>query len=129
MTFTWKTPPWQRHEDCTHMAVTLVRNGGGNIATSATSLRGDDATEALADFLMGDPGGRAAASMPGLVAVVVRRGIDVMWMAQPPIQVSSSDSGEWTLAVHGVDEADVTAFSSDQVQELLAQLQAQYGRA
>lgn len=84
MTFTWKTPPWQRHEDCTHMAVTLVHNGGGNIATSATSLRGNDATEALADFLMGDPGGRAAASMPGLVAVVVRRGIDVMWMAQPP---------------------------------------------
>ncbi|MEU5403608.1 hypothetical protein ABZ348_30455 [Streptomyces sp. NPDC005963] len=126
MTFTWKTPPWQRHEDCTHMAVTLVHTGGGNIATSATSLRGHDPTEALADFLMGDPGGRAAASVPGLVAVVVRRGIDVMWMAQPPIQVSSSASGEWTLAVHGVDEADVTAFSPDQVQDLLTRLRTAY---
>ncbi len=126
MTFTWKTPPWERHEDCTHMAVTLVHTTGGEIAVSATSLRGDDATEALADFLMMDPGAQATASMPGLVAVVVRRGIDVMWMAQPPIEVSLSDSGEWSLAVRGVDEADVTAFSSDQVQDLLGRLRAAY---
>ncbi|MFB7171639.1 hypothetical protein ACFCYM_12550 [Streptomyces sp. NPDC056254] len=129
MTFTWKTPPWERHEDCTHMAVTLVHTGAGQITFSATSLRGDDATEALADFLMMNPGARATASMPGLVAVVVRRGIDVMWMAQPPIETSLSDSGEWTLAVHGVDEADVTAFSPDQIQDLLTQLLAAYPSA
>ncbi|GAA1924123.1 hypothetical protein [Streptantibioticus ferralitis] len=126
MTFTWKTPPWERHEDCTHMAVTLTHVGGGEIAVASESVRGDNATDALADLLMG-PGGAAKMSLPGLVGVVVRRGIDVMWMAQPPIEAAVSDTGEWTIAVHGVDEADVTAFSADDVRDLLARLRAAYG--
>ncbi|MFE5753384.1 hypothetical protein ACFQ7M_39475 [Streptomyces massasporeus] len=49
--------------------------------------------------------------LPSLIAVVVRRGIDVMWMAQPPIQVAIAGDGEWNIAVQGADKEDVTAFS------------------
>lgn len=128
MTFTWDTPPWERHEDCTHMAVTLTHVGGGEIAVASESVRGDNATEALADLLMG-PGGAATTSQPGLVGVVVRRGIDVMWMAQPPIEVAASGADEWTIAVQDANKADVTAFSADDVRDLLARLQAAYGTA
>lgn len=126
MTFTWTTPPWERHEDCTHTAVTCVETGDEGLTFASAALRGDNAIEALADHLVMDPGARATAFLPGLVAVVVRRGIDVMWMAEPPIRATFSSSGEWGLAVYGVEEADVTAFSPREVQDLLAQLRAAY---
>lgn len=127
MTFTWKTPPWQRFEDCTHMAVTLTHVGGGEIALNSTSVRGDDATEALADLLMGPGGANGAAVMaPGLVAVVVRRGIDVMWMAQPPIRVAKNAAGEMEIGVDD-DPNIVTAFSADDAHDMLTRLQAAYG--
>lgn len=109
------------------MAVTLTDVGGGQIALNAESVRGDDATEALADFLMGPGGAGGAALLPGLVAVVVRRGIDVMWMAQPPIQVAASGDGEWDIAVDGADASEVTAFSASDAHDLLTRLQAAYG--
>ncbi|MGW6145573.1 hypothetical protein [Streptomyces sp. NPDC055140] len=127
MTFTWEIPPWQRNEDCTHMAVMLTNVGEGQIALNTESVRGDNPTEALADLLMGPGGAGGAALMPSLVAVVVRRGIDVMWMAQPPIQVAASENGEWEIAVEGASNGDVAAFSAADARDLLARLQAAYG--
>ncbi|GAA2840038.1 hypothetical protein GCM10010441_75450 [Kitasatospora paracochleata] len=126
-TFTWTTPPWQRNEDCTHMAVTLVNTGGGEIAITTESVRGDDATEALADLLMG-PGGKGSGTvlLPGLVGVVVRRGIDVMWMAQPPISISANGAGEWEIGVAGADPGEVTAFSATDAHDLFTRLWAAY---
>ncbi|MFB6508011.1 hypothetical protein ACFYXP_29635 [Streptomyces sp. NPDC002466] len=96
------------------MAVLVADVGGGQISLNTQSVRGDDATEALADLLMGPGGaGGGAVLLPGLLAVVVRRGIDVMWMAQPPIQVSPAGSGELNIAVAGADDDEVTAFSVD----------------
>ncbi|MER5641909.1 hypothetical protein ABT095_33855 [Kitasatospora sp. NPDC002227] len=126
MTFTWKIPPWQRNENCTHMAVTLTHVGGGEIALTTESVRGDNATEALADLLMGPGGANGTALSPGLVGVVVRRGIDVMWMAQPPIQVVARGADEWEIGVAGDDPADVTAFSTEETLDLLGRLQAAY---
>ena len=49
---------------------------------------------------MGPGGAGGAVLQPGLIGVVVRRGIDVMWMAQSPIQVEAVDGeGEWNIAV------------------------------
>jgi len=108
------------------MAVTLTHVGGGEIAVNSTSVRGDDATEALADLLMGPGGANGAAVLtPGLVAVVVRRGIDVMWMAQPPIQISKNAAGEMEIGVED-DPALVTAFTADEAHDLLTRLQAAY---
>ncbi|NEA20659.1 hypothetical protein [Streptomyces halstedii] len=117
MTFTWKTPPWLRNEDCTHTAVLVADSGGGQISFNTQSVRGDDATEALADLLMG-PGGAngTAVLLPGLVAVVVRRGIDMMWMAQPPIEVSAAGNGELSISVSGAQSDEVTAFSAADAQ-------------
>ncbi|MFE9913365.1 hypothetical protein [Streptomyces clavifer] len=128
MTFTWKTPPWQRNEDSTHMAVLVADAGDGQISFNTQSVRGDDATEGLADLLMG-PGGAegAAVLMPGLLAVVVRRGIDVMWMAQPPIQVSPAGDGGLNIAVAGAEEGEVTAFSVEEAKALLDRIKAEYG--
>jgi hypothetical protein len=107
--------------------VTLTNTGNGQIALTTESVRGDNATEALADLLMGPSGVRAgAALLPGLVGVVVRRGIDVMWMAQPPIHVAPSGAGEWEISVGGADAAHVTAFSAEDTRDLLARLQAAY---
>ncbi|MFJ9683627.1 hypothetical protein ACIRP2_37200 [Streptomyces sp. NPDC101194] len=71
--------------------------------------------------------GGGAVLLPGLLAVVVRRGIDVMWMAQPPIQVSPAGNGELNIAVAGADDDEVTAFSADDTRTLLGRIQAQYG--
>lgn len=130
MTFTWKIPPWQRNEDSTHMAVLLTDAGGGQVSLAASSARGDDATEALADFLMG-PGGHGPVGIvvrqPGFIGVVIRRGIDVLWMAQPPIHAAPGDKeGEWNITVDA-DGAEVTAFSADDTRDLLSRLQAEYG--
>ncbi|HET6353462.1 hypothetical protein [Streptomyces sp.] len=127
MTFDWKIPPWQRAEDCTYMAVMLTSLGGEEVSLISESVRGDDATEALADLLMGPGGVGGAVLQPGLIGVVVRRGIDVMWMAQPPIQVQVGKSeGEWNIAVDS-GGAEVTAFSVDDVHNLHTRLQAAYG--
>jgi hypothetical protein len=114
------------------MAVTLTDVGGGQIALNTVSVRGDDAMEALADMLMG-PGGAGGSGVlaPGLVAVVVKRGIDVMWMAQPPIQIARAEDGdgEWDIAVKDADPDEVAAFSAPQTLDLLTQLRAAYPSA
>ena len=99
-------------------------------AALAQPERGDDATEALADFLMG-PGGSSPVGMvvsqPGLIGVVVRRGIDVLWIARPPIHAAPGDQeGEWNITVDA-DGAQVTAFSADDTRDLLSRLRAEYG--
>ncbi|WP_431998847.1 hypothetical protein [Streptomyces fungicidicus] len=110
------------------MAVLVTDVGNGQIGFTTESVRGDDANEAIADLLMRPGGaGGAAVLLPGLVAVVVRRGIDVMWMAQPPIQVSPGN-GEVEIAVAGATEEDqVTAFSAADARAFLDQLRAEYG--
>ncbi|GCE01588.1 hypothetical protein [Embleya hyalina] len=127
MTFNWTTPPWLRHEDCTHMATTLTHVGDGEINPLSEGVRGVDATEALADLIMG-PGGRGGMLIhPGLVGVVIRRGIDVMWMAKPPVRIGLGDrEGEWRIDVDA-DDAEVTVFSAPEVRELSARLREAYG--
>jgi hypothetical protein len=109
------------------MAVLLTNDGGGQVGVVAQGVRGDDATEALADLLMGPGGIGTAAALPGLIGVVVRRGIDIMWMAQPPIEVAGSGDGTWEIAVDNADGAEVTAFSADDTRDLLTRLRAAYG--
>ncbi|GAA2767558.1 hypothetical protein GCM10010103_66000 [Streptomyces paradoxus] len=108
------------------MAVMLTSAGGEQVALTTESVRGDNATEALADLLMGPGGAGGAVLLPSLIAVVVRRGIDVMWMAQPPIHVAAVGDGEWNIAVEGADKDDVTAFSAKDTRDLFARLQAAY---
>lgn len=127
MTFTWTTPPWQRFEDCTHMAVILSDTGGKTAALNATSVRGDNATEALADLLMGPGSVGVRATLPGIFAVVIRRGIDVLWMAQPPIYTARASDGEWDIGITKEVEDEVTPFSQTEVQDLFTRLQAAYG--
>lgn len=119
MTFDWKTPPWQHYEDTTHMAVLVTDDGGGKIISLvAQSVRGDDATEGLADLLMGPGSGAITAPQLGLIGVVVRRGIDVLWMARPPIHVAPGDTaGEWDITVDA-GGAEVTMFSAADVHDL-----------
>ncbi|MFB6715654.1 hypothetical protein [Streptomyces sp. NPDC056358] len=125
MTFTWKIPPWERNEDCAYLATTLTALGGREVALNTESMRGNNATEALADLLMGPGGAGGAVLLPGLVGVVVRRGIDIMWMAQPAIEVTKTPKGEWTIAVDGAD-AEVTAFSAPDALDLHSRLHAAY---
>lgn len=127
MTFDWKTPPWQRNEDATHMAVMVTDAGGGQVSLVAQGVRGDNATEALADLLMGPGGMAGVVPQSGLIGVVVRRGIDVMWMAQPPIQAAPGETaGEWNISVDA-DGAEVTAFSAADTHSLFTRLHAEYG--
>jgi hypothetical protein len=68
-------------------------------------------------------------SQPGLIGVVVRRGIDVLWMARPPIHAAPGDGegeGEWNITVDA-DGDEVTAFSADDTRDLLSRLRAEYG--
>ncbi|MDX3697907.1 hypothetical protein PV726_48705 [Streptomyces europaeiscabiei] len=128
MTFSWKIPPWERYEDCTYLAVTLMDQGDGQFRFSTEGVRGDDAIEALADLLM-TPGSLLGLmpSLPALISVVVRRGIDSTWLAEPPIQVARDDRGRWKVAV--ADATDVTVFSPTEISGLVSRLQSQYGRA
>jgi hypothetical protein len=127
MTFSWKNPPWERHEDCTYLAVTLTDQGDGQFRFSTEGVRGDDAIEALADLLM-TPGSLLGLvpSHPALIGVVVRRGIDSTWLAEPPIQVARDDRSQWQIAV--ADATDVTVFSPTEISGLVSRLQSQYGR-
>ncbi|TQE28245.1 hypothetical protein [Streptomyces ipomoeae] len=128
MTFSWKIPPWERHEDCTYLAVTLMDQGDGQFRFSAEGVRGDDAIEALADLLM-TPGSLLGLvpSLPTLIGVVVRRGIDSTWLAKPPVQVARDDRDRWQIAV--ADATDVTVFSPTEISGLVSRLQSQYGSA
>lgn len=128
-TFEWQTPPWQRHVDCTYMVVTLT-DVGDQIGVAASAVRGDNAMEALADLLMG-PGSAAIAAavrQPDLIGVVVREGVDELWLAQPPIQVdvAGDKAGEWDVAVAAPPD-EVTLFSATDTRNLLTRLQARYG--
>ncbi|WP_432588518.1 hypothetical protein ABVG11_26680 [Streptomyces sp. HD1123-B1] len=129
MTFSWKIPPWKRHEDCTYLAVTLIDQGGGHSGSITEGVRGDDAIEALADLLMtpGSPLGPGP-THPALIGVVVRRGIDTTWLAQPPIQVARDERGRWQVAVGNATDEDVTVFSPTEISGLLSRLRSQYGR-
>ncbi|MFJ9018767.1 hypothetical protein ACIRPU_02085 [Streptomyces sp. NPDC102259] len=109
------------------MTVTLTSESNGQVSLISEAARGDNATEALADLLMGPGGVGGRPLLPELIAVVVRRGIDVMWIAQPPIHVEAGDKeGEWKIGVPE-DGDDVTVFSAPQARDLLARLQAEYG--
>ncbi|MCX4468519.1 hypothetical protein OHB37_31265 (plasmid) [Streptomyces albidoflavus] len=126
MTFRWETPPWERSEDSTHMAVVMSGSGDDGVHFNTTSVRGDDAVEGLADLLMGPGGAQGAVVMhPGLIGVVVKKGIDVMWMARPPIHVEKGD-GQWQISIEGAEEGEVHAFSAADVEQLLAQLKQEY---
>jgi hypothetical protein len=134
MTFPWKTPPWQRHVDCTYMAVTLT-DAGDQISMAASAVRGDTATEALADLLMG-PGSAAsiaAVLQPDLVGVVVRDGVDELWLTRPPIHVEAVEArdtaGMWVVTLDAPPTEEATWFSASDARRLLAQLQDRYGAA
>jgi hypothetical protein len=126
MTIQWQTPPWQRHIDCTYMAVTLT-DAGDQISMTASAVRGDTATEALADLLMG-PGSAASTAavlQPGLIGVVVRDGVDELWLTRPPIDTA----GVWVVTVDAPPTEEATWFSASDARRLLAQLQDRYGAA
>ncbi|MDW4912591.1 hypothetical protein [Streptomyces californicus] len=125
MTFTWAVPPWLRHEDCTHMAATITALGG-ELAVHTESVRGNDASEALADLLMGPGGGGGTVLRPHVVAVVVRRGIDLTWMFEPPIRLAVSEGKQLEVLV-AADQTEVTVFSAEDVRELAAKLHLVYG--
>lgn len=128
MTFSWKIPPWERFEDCTHLAVILTDTGGGHFHATTTGVRGDDAIEALADLLMG-PEAALLGVRPApvaLIGIVVRRGIDPVWLGQPPIQVAQDERGRWQVAVSDPKGADVTVFSPAEVSGVSSRLRSQY---
>lgn len=55
---------------------------------------------------------------------MIRRGIDVMWMALPPVRIGLGDrEGEWRVDVDA-DGAEVTVFSAP---ELSTRLRETYG--
>ncbi|MFE7398301.1 hypothetical protein [Streptomyces sp. NPDC057557] len=128
MTFSWKTPPWDRPEDCTHLTVTITEAGGGRFRFTTEAVRGDDAIEALADLLMGPGSLLGAAPAPAaLVGIVVQRGIDPAWLAQPPIQVGRDERGRWQVAVRNTKGTDATVFSPTEVRGISSRLRSQYG--
>ncbi|MEU8851956.1 hypothetical protein AB0C70_38325 [Streptomyces sp. NPDC048564] len=126
MTFGWETPPWLRAEDCTYMAVTINDPGSGQCDLSATSVRGDNATDALADLLMGPGAAGGFIVHPTLVGVVIRAGIDIRWMAQPPIAVERKSPGNWDVTVGKDEGEEVTLFSADDARQLLTRLRTEY---
>ncbi|MFF4188505.1 hypothetical protein ACFYZ9_35430 [Streptomyces sp. NPDC001691] len=129
MTFTWTTPPWLRIEDCTHMATTLTDAGHGRITVHSESVRGDDATEALADLLMG-PGGTASTVLRAhVVGVVIRRGMDLEWMFRPPVHAAATSPGQWEITVDDDPDAEVTTFSASDIRSFAARLHVAYGAA
>ncbi|MFI8793912.1 hypothetical protein [Streptomyces sp. NPDC055105] len=130
MTFAWKIPPWERFEDCTYLTVTLTDQGDGNFRFRTESVRGNDAIEALADLLM-TPGSLLGLrpNYPALIGVVVRRGIDSQWLAEPPLQVGKDQRGRWQVAVDDATNQDVTVFSPTEITGLVSRLRAQYGAA
>ncbi|MFE3632323.1 hypothetical protein [Streptomyces goshikiensis] len=128
MTFTWKTPPWLRREDCSYSASTLTDSGYGNIMIHSEAVRGDDAEEALADLLMG-PSGLGGTVLPAsTVGVVVRQGVDLSWMLQPPIEVTQVGPGQWTVALPAGKDEGVSVFSASDIRSYAARLHVAYGR-
>ncbi len=54
--------------------------------------------------------GGVVAMAPGLIGVVVRRGVDVMWLARPRIKVAGGGCGGWEVVVDGGGGAGVGVF-------------------
>ncbi|MFD3874279.1 hypothetical protein [Streptomyces sp. NPDC058623] len=129
MNFSWRIPPWERFEDCTFLAVTLTDSGDGQYGHVAEGVRGDDPIEALADLLM-TPGSLLGLmpSYPGLIGVVVKRGIDSTWLAKPPVQVGRDERGRWQVGIAQTDLPGVTVFTPTEISGLVSRLQSQYGR-
>lgn len=108
------------------MAVVMSGSGDEGVYFNTTSVRGDNAVEGLADLLMGPGGAQGAAVMhPGLIGVVVKKGIDVMWMARPPIHVEKGED-QWLISIEGPEEGQVQAFSAAEVEQLLVKLRQEY---
>lgn len=129
MTFTWTTPPWLRNEDCTHMATTLTDAGNGRITVHSEAVRGDDATEALADLLMGPGGTGGTVLRADVIGVVIRRGIDLEWMFQPPVRAVTASPGQWKITADAGPDAEVTTFSASDIRSFAARLHVAYGMA
>lgn len=130
MTFSWRTPPWERFEDCTYLTVILTDAGEGQFGFTAEAVRGDDAIEALSDLLMGSHSLflLLTASAPAApIGIVVRRGIDAAWLAQPPIQVAQDERGRWHISVRRAKDEEITVFSPPEVTGIASRLRAQYG--
>jgi hypothetical protein len=108
----------------------LVDAGDGQFVSSSEAVRGDDPIEALADLLM-TPGSLTGLmpSYPALIGIMVRRGIDPVWIAEPPIQVGRDERGRWQIALAEADLPDVTVFNPTEITGLVSRLQSQYGRA
>jgi hypothetical protein len=130
MTFSWRIPPWERFEDCKYLAVTLTDAGAGQFRFNSEGMRGDDPIEALTDLLM-TPGSLLGLmpSYPALIGVVVRRGINTDWIAEPPVKVARDDRGRWQIAIAETDLPDVTVFTPTEIAGLVSRLRSQYGRA
>lgn len=90
------------------LATTLTAVGGGEVALNTESVRGSNATEALADLLMGQAA-RCCYTVPWARGGPSghRHHVD----AQPAIEVTKPPKVEWTIAVDRAD-AEVTAFSA-----------------
>lgn len=127
MTFTWKTPPWQRRVDSSFTATVLTDNGGARIGVVTEAVRGDDATEALADLIMGPGGGGDALLAPGFIGVVVRKGVDAAWMARPQITVTADGPDTWTVVVHQEHAGTATVYTAAEVRDLQSRLLAHHG--
>ncbi|WP_406277367.1 hypothetical protein [Embleya sp. NBC_00896] len=121
MAFEWTVPPWQRDEDCTHTALTFRHLRAREFATFSDVVRGDNATEALADLLMGPSGMSRMMSNRGFAFVVVQRGFGTMYMSSP----WKDDEGEWKLSVTAGD-AEVTIFSAADTRDMFGRLQVAY---
>ncbi|MFJ9638653.1 hypothetical protein [Streptomyces sp. NPDC101178] len=129
MTFSWKIPPWERFEDCKYVTVTLTDAGAGQFECISEAVRGDDAIEALADLVMSprSPLGFIS-SHPALIGVVVRRGIDVAWLAKPPVEVGRNDRGKWQISIAEADLPGVSVFDVTEIAGLVSRLRSQYGQ-
>ncbi|WP_370271244.1 hypothetical protein [Streptomyces sp. V4I8] len=113
--------------DSTYMAATInAPRGSGSCDLSVTGVRGDNATEALADLLMGPGGGGGFIVHQTLVGVVIRTGIDIRWMTQPPIAVERNSPRNWGITVDQEEGVEVTLFSADDVRELHTRLRTEY---
>jgi hypothetical protein len=106
--------------------VVLTESDGG-VSMAAQGARGENATEALADMFTTTPGMGNALGEADLIGIVVRSGIDVMWMARPPIEVVRNEAkSEWEVSVEA-SGAEVTMVSADEARDLYARLRAEYG--
>lgn len=78
---------------------------------------------------MGGPGALLGAALipPALIGIVLRRGIDPAWLAEPPLQVAQDGRSKWRVTVPDAEAAAVTVFSPTEVTGIASRLRAQYG--